>query len=154
MHIIKSNNRLQHRFLCSHSKSQLFCTLAYWKLNTFTSALVVCWLSYVPLDPRFADSNLVGDDGFLRAIKICSTTFFGGELKLSAPCCKISHHVKEPCGIWKIFCLQNSPPFLTKFLLICYEVSAGISHFWHYTIPPHNINQYHSYTKAVQCLFA
>jgi hypothetical protein len=29
--------------------------------------------------PRFAGSNLAEDDGFLRAIKICNTTFFGGE---------------------------------------------------------------------------
>jgi hypothetical protein len=33
-------------------------------------------------------SNLDKDDGFLRAIKICSTTSFGREVKPSAPCRK------------------------------------------------------------------
>jgi hypothetical protein len=39
-----------------------------------TQLYVVIYL----FQPRFAGSNLV-DDGFLRAIKICNTTFFGGE---------------------------------------------------------------------------
>jgi hypothetical protein len=34
------------------------------------------------------------DDGFLRAIKICSRTFFRGEVKPEAPCRKILRHVK------------------------------------------------------------
>jgi hypothetical protein len=40
----------------------------------------------LPLDPRFAGSNPAEDDGFLRAIKICSLTSLGGEEKLSVPC--------------------------------------------------------------------
>jgi hypothetical protein len=42
----------------------------------------------LPLDPRFTGSNLAEDDGFLRVIKIHSTTSFGGEVKLSVPCCR------------------------------------------------------------------
>jgi hypothetical protein len=38
-------------------------------------------------------------DGFLRAIKICSMTFFGAKVKLSALCLKILHDVKVPCGV-------------------------------------------------------
>jgi hypothetical protein len=34
-------------------------------------------------------------DGFLRAIKICSTPSFRGEVKPSAPCCKILQYIKE-----------------------------------------------------------
>jgi hypothetical protein len=34
-------------------------------------------------------------DGFLTAIKILSMPSFGGEVKLSAPCCKILRHVKN-----------------------------------------------------------
>jgi hypothetical protein len=48
------------------------------------------------LDPRFAGSNLVEDDGFLRAIKISSTSSFGGEVKPSAPSRKILRNVKKP----------------------------------------------------------
>jgi hypothetical protein len=42
------------------------------------------------LDPRFADSKPAEGDGFLREIEIRKKkTFFGGEVKHSAPCCKI-----------------------------------------------------------------
>jgi hypothetical protein len=34
-------------------------------------------------------------DGFLRAIKICNTTSFGGEVNPLAPCGKILRHVKN-----------------------------------------------------------
>jgi hypothetical protein len=44
-------------------------------------------------------SNLAEDDGFLRAIKIRSTTYFRGEIKPSVPRRKILRHVKEPCGV-------------------------------------------------------
>jgi hypothetical protein len=37
---------------------------------------------------------------FLRAIKIRSTTSFGGEVKPSIPCRKILRHVKGPCCCW------------------------------------------------------
>jgi hypothetical protein len=40
------------------------------------------------VDPRFAVSKPVEDDGFLRVIKFRSTTSFGGEVSL--------RHVKEP----------------------------------------------------------
>jgi hypothetical protein len=40
----------------------------------------------LPPDLRFAGSNPGEDDGFLRVIKIRSTTSFGGEVKPSVPC--------------------------------------------------------------------
>jgi hypothetical protein len=49
----------------------------------------------LPLDQRFAGSYLAEGDGFLRAIKIPSTTFFGGEVKTLVPS-KILRRVKEP----------------------------------------------------------
>jgi hypothetical protein len=52
-------------------------------------------LACLPLHPRFAGSNPAEDDGFLRAIKIHSTTSFGGEVKPQAPCRKILRHNKE-----------------------------------------------------------
>jgi hypothetical protein len=54
--------------------------------------LVVAILS---LDPTFVGSNPDEDDGFLRAIKIRSTTFFGGEVKPLVPCRKVFRYVKE-----------------------------------------------------------
>jgi hypothetical protein len=33
--------------------------------------------------------NPAKDDGFLRAIRVRSTTYFGGEVKPGAPCLKI-----------------------------------------------------------------
>jgi hypothetical protein len=47
------------------------------------------------MDPRFMGSNPGEGDGFLRAIKFCKTTSFGGEVKPSAPLRKISPNVKE-----------------------------------------------------------
>jgi hypothetical protein len=40
-------------------------------------------------------SNQAEDDGFVRAIKIHSITYFRGEVKLSVPCHNILRHVKE-----------------------------------------------------------
>jgi hypothetical protein len=37
------------------------------------------------IGPTFAGTNPVQGDGFLRALKIHSTLFFGGEIKPSAP---------------------------------------------------------------------
>jgi hypothetical protein len=48
-------------------------------LAQILSFSAVKWLSYLSLDPRYSSSNPAEDDGFLRAIKINSTTFFGGE---------------------------------------------------------------------------
>jgi hypothetical protein len=48
------------------------------------------------LDPKFAGSNPAEDEGLLMAIKIRSTTSFGGEVKPSAPCRNILWHIKNP----------------------------------------------------------
>jgi hypothetical protein len=39
--------------------------------------LLLPYWNRMPLDPRFAGSNLAEDDGFSRAIKIRNTTSFG-----------------------------------------------------------------------------
>jgi hypothetical protein len=64
-------------------------------VSIFQSHSVVYWLMCLPLDLRFAGSNPVQDDGFLRAIKIRSTTSFGGNVTPSVPCRKSLQHVKE-----------------------------------------------------------
>jgi hypothetical protein len=48
------------------------------------------------LDSRFTGSNPAEEDGFLRAIKICGTLSFGGEVKPLVPSHKILGHVKDP----------------------------------------------------------
>jgi hypothetical protein len=44
----------------------------------------------------FMGSNPDEGDGLSRVIKICRTTFFGGEVKPPAPCRKIFQHVQNP----------------------------------------------------------
>jgi hypothetical protein len=56
--------------------------------------------------------NPAEDETFLRAIKMRGTTSFGGEVKPSAPCHKISRHVKEPYRYERDICVQNSRTFL------------------------------------------
>jgi hypothetical protein len=41
------------------------------------------WLGCLPLYPRFVGSNPAKDDGFLREIKVCNMTSFGGGVKPS-----------------------------------------------------------------------
>jgi hypothetical protein len=65
-------------------------------VQTYYSIIVALGgLSCLPLYTRFAGWNPAEDDGFLWAIKIGSTTFFGGEEKPAVPCRKIIRHVKD-----------------------------------------------------------
>jgi hypothetical protein len=57
------------------------------------------------------------DDGFLRAIKIRSTTFFGWKVKPEVTCHKILRHVKGPLT-------QNSHSFVYSSYSLPY-ISAG-----------------------------
>jgi hypothetical protein len=45
---------------------------------------VVYWLTFLPLDRRFAGSKAAVDKEVLLARIFCGTTFFGVEVKLSA----------------------------------------------------------------------
>jgi hypothetical protein len=79
------------------------------------------------LDPRFAGSNPTEDDGFLRAIKIRSTTSFE-EVKPSVPC-MVLRYVKEPY-IYERYILRRqnsadiSSPCFSFFATICLLVIA------------------------------
>jgi hypothetical protein len=64
----------------------------YYRLLALGGLVVAC----LPVDPRFACSDPVDDEGFLRETKIRNMTSFAGEVKPSAPCRKILRHVKEP----------------------------------------------------------
>jgi hypothetical protein len=85
--------------------------------NVALGGLVVACL---PLHPRLAGSNLAEDDGFLRVIKIRSTTSFGGEVKSSVPCrftaCKITLRAWKRCFVSKI----QRPCFSPMSLLLRY----------------------------------
>jgi hypothetical protein len=61
----------------------------------------------LPLDPRFTGSNPAEDNGFLRVIKICSMTSFGGEVKSSVPCRRFTAW-KNFTSMEKMLCKQNS----------------------------------------------
>jgi hypothetical protein len=97
-------------------------------LNAIQSPSAVLWFSCVSLNPRFAGTNPAEEDGFLRAIKICSATSFEGELKPSVPCRKILRYAKEPPGSMKyILRRKNSRSYLAKFLLFRYYVSLLVN---------------------------
>jgi hypothetical protein len=73
------------------------------------------------LDPRFAGSDPADIDGYLRSIKILSTTFFGGEaraLVLSVIFYRMFKYLYEyeSDTSWAKF----SGHFLAKFLLLSY----------------------------------
>jgi hypothetical protein len=61
-------------------------------------------------------------DGFLGAIKICSTPYFGWELKPEVPCRKILRHVKDPLRYIRYWEAKFS--LLRPFLLLAPD-SAG-----------------------------
>jgi hypothetical protein len=61
----------------------------------------------LPLGPRFSGSSPAEDDEFLRAIKIRSTTSFGGEVRPSVLYHKIYGTLKNPRGINEILHRQN-----------------------------------------------
>jgi hypothetical protein len=48
------------------------------------------------LGSRFASSNLAKDNGFLRVIKLHSTTSLRGKVKPLVPCREMFRHVKNP----------------------------------------------------------
>jgi hypothetical protein len=79
------------------------------------------------LVPRFAGSNQAENDGFSRAIKICSTTPFGGEIKPPVPFVRLYGMLKIPAGYAIDTYRLNSRTFLVKFLCTSLlGVSAGI----------------------------
>jgi hypothetical protein len=78
----------------------------------------------VPLDPRFAGSNLAESNEFSRMIKIHSITSFRGEEKMWAPCCKSLNHVKDLLRYDRDCNMQNSVAISHPvFFLLHYLVS-------------------------------
>ena len=55
---------------------------------------MVQWLSYSPLDSRFAGSIPAGVDGFFQSVKILSMTSFGKEVNRGSRVVDL-RHVKE-----------------------------------------------------------
>jgi hypothetical protein len=75
--------------------------MRYLKPYTITTKKVIDGLTVIVLAivSKFADSNPDEDCGFLRAIRIPSTTSFGGEVKPSTSWYGILRHAKNPCGV-------------------------------------------------------
>jgi hypothetical protein len=63
--------------------------------------------------------NQAKGNEFLMAIKIRSTTSFGGGVKPSVPCRKILRHVKNPYRYEKRYSVGNILKFLSKFRKKC-----------------------------------
>jgi hypothetical protein len=68
----------------------------------------------MPVDPMFGGSNSVEDDGFLKTIKILSTTSFGDEVKPSVPCHKILQLVKDPYRYEKQYVSSKQNPAISR----------------------------------------
>jgi hypothetical protein len=67
------------------------------------------------MDPRNAGSN-PAEDGFLRAIKIRSTTSFGGEVRPSPHVVRFYGMLQNHTGMKRDTCVLNSRTCLAKFL--------------------------------------
>jgi hypothetical protein len=86
---------------------------------------VVWWLPWWPLDPRFAGLTPTEVDGFLKAIKIRSTPFFGEEVKPSAPWRRFYGMLNNPLKYEWDTSQGKIHHFFRQFLLRCYLVTAG-----------------------------
>jgi hypothetical protein len=79
------------------------------------------------LDPSVAGSNPALADGFLRAIKIRSATYFGGELKTAVQCRKILWHAKDfynMKGMLVVKIHRHFSPIFSCFATGCLLVTA------------------------------
>jgi hypothetical protein len=77
----------------------------------------------LPLNPEFAGSNLAKYDGFVRAIKMCSKTSFGREVKPLVPCRKIINMLKNRTSMKGILQMQNLAAISCQFILLCHQMS-------------------------------
>jgi hypothetical protein len=72
-------------------------------------------ISVLAIGPKIRGFKPGRCDGFLRAIKICSTSSFGGEARPSALC----RHVRDPFK-GRRDTLESKINFLLQFLLLFY----------------------------------
>jgi hypothetical protein len=63
-------------------------------------------------------------DGFLRAIKIRSPSFFGGELNLSAQCRKILRHKQTTCKYEQKYFARLNSLFSSTVPPACYQMTV------------------------------
>jgi hypothetical protein len=73
----------------------------------------------VPLKPKLAGSNPAEADGCLRAIRIRTTTFFGGEEKSKGKC----HNFYGMLQISVEYDRDTTPPKITDSFPLRYQVS-------------------------------
>ena len=73
--------------LCTQNLLRLlFFPFSTSSMSKQASTPVVPWLSYSPLDPRFAGSNPAEIDAFFQNVKILTMTSSGREVKAWVPC--------------------------------------------------------------------
>jgi hypothetical protein len=87
--------------------------------NVVRSDIMIIVLAIGPKVRRFIPGK---DNEFIRVIKIRITTSFafGGEVKLSFPCCKILRHVKYPRCKKRDTLRKNHGHFSPTFSLLRY----------------------------------
>jgi hypothetical protein len=68
----------------------------------------------------FIGSKLAEDNGFLKAIKICSTASFRGKDNLAVPSREILRHVKDPYSMKHILADKIHGYFLPSFFPLHY----------------------------------
>jgi hypothetical protein len=93
-----------------------FLVLRVW--NVVLSSVMVIMLATGPMVRKFKSCQERWI--FLRAIKICSTTSFGEEVKPSASCHKILQHVKDSLRYNRYWWVIFSGHFLPSFSLLRY----------------------------------
>jgi hypothetical protein len=104
---------------------ELECWTPYCICNS-NPALVILggvMVSVLAILPKVFGFNPSWRQQILRAIKTCSTPYFGGVVKPLAPCHKILWHVKQPSKMNKDTSSGQIHHFLTQFLLLCYQMT-------------------------------
>ena len=96
--MVASRSLLQQTILMLDSPAKI-CKEGIFYVKKWKYETKVCrprwWLSYSPLDPRFAGSNPAGVDGFYQSVKILSMASFGREVKPVSRVVDL-RYVKEP----------------------------------------------------------
>jgi hypothetical protein len=94
-------------------------------MSTSVSCCITSHITMVIINARFAGSIPTEVDGFLRVIKIRSTTSVGGEVKPSVPCRRFTA-CKRTLRAWiEMFRKQNSTAICHPSLLTA--VTSGLS---------------------------
>jgi hypothetical protein len=79
-------------------------------------------VSVLAIVPKVRWFKRGSDDGFLRAIKIRSTPFFGGKVKWEVPCRMILRHVKHNLQVRTKILRKAKFLFVSPIPPACYQM--------------------------------